>query len=766
MYRGVLASGLNLEQALSLLQAEREAYIELQHQAFADAAFLRSRLETEEQQCRGSEERIMQLDRWRAISELQAQHINNKYQQDVTERDVIITELKDRAKTLSQQNINAEVEIEGLRERYRQEMDAVVRLESTVSDTEAVRMELAERLSANARLDANREQYMHRFVDEARQSVDEFRNSERETESIQQRLFFEKTQELMVVEQKIAEQVALISRAEHNINEERAMLYRSQHESDNLRREVEEMSQERGKLRLELSSASKDSGTMRSEIDEMKQENTKLRVEFMRVTKDAGALDRKLMDKEDELRQLKVALQEANSAPSMSSWQHVNSPDDTEKRLLKAAIEEWQNTCEVMENKNASLRRRLDDQESFVEQLSSELSRQEKRMKELLRKENKSSSSSSQPTSKWGDSVQDLLKGGGAFHTNSTMNSALASAGAPLFDTITNTQYQGNVGILQLASFGRASGGGDGVKSTGGTGNGDDKDSKGKSDSPDVGQSEGGGNPPSSPSSLSSSSSSSPSSSSTSDSSSSSNEDGKKKKKKKKKKKDKVTRKEAERVSVPVYPKMHQLDLWKSQLTMALVTASGDTGHGKWLKWLSPSWSTSPNLDTLNKVKKEYRAIDVKLCLALMSMLKTAGDVARVVRIEVEKLQRHRAKHDKILSGREVIAIIFESFRSSDNADVMFMIDNLINMKYPGDSKIYDFYTQWHAILEGMRAEDVPPKRTLRDILYKKIRDSDPMKTCDLLMSFIVKRIKLDREKKNQQEKEKAWTEITNPKPG
>ena len=110
------------------------------------------------------------------------------------------------------------------------------------------------------------------------------------------------------------------------------------------------------------------------------------------------------------------------------------------------------------------------------------------------------------------------------------------------------------------------------------------------------------------------------------------------------------------------------------------------------------------------------------------------------------------------------------------------MIDNLINMKYPGDSKIYDFYTQWHTILEGMRAEDVPPKRTLRDILYKKIRDStvmkfdlslydqfadsDPMKTYDLLMSFIVKRIKLDREKKNQQEKEKAWTEITNPKPG
>ena len=48
------------------------------------------------------------------------------------------------------------------------------------------------------------------------------------------------------------------------------------------------------------------------------------------------------------------------------------------------------------------------------------------------------------------------------------------------------------------------------------------------------------------------------------------------------------------------------------------------------------------------------------------------------------------------------------------------MIDNLINMKYPGDSKIYDFYTQWHTILEGMRAEDVPPKRTLRDIFTRR----------------------------------------------
>ena len=48
-----LGGGLNLEQAMSLLQAEKGAYIELQRRAFADAAAERCHLEAEEQQCKG-----------------------------------------------------------------------------------------------------------------------------------------------------------------------------------------------------------------------------------------------------------------------------------------------------------------------------------------------------------------------------------------------------------------------------------------------------------------------------------------------------------------------------------------------------------------------------------------------------------------------------------------------------------------------------------------------------------------------------------------
>ena len=86
----------------------------------------------------------------------------------------------------------------------------------------------------------------------------------------------------------------------------------------------------------------------------MTQEQGRLRLDFMSATKDAGALNRQLLDKDDDVRRLRVALQEANSALSMSSWQHVNSPDDTEKHKLKGAVEEWQNTCKFMERTNSS----------------------------------------------------------------------------------------------------------------------------------------------------------------------------------------------------------------------------------------------------------------------------------------------------------------------------------------------------------------------------------------------------------------------------
>ena len=78
--------GLNLEQALSLLRAEREAYLELQGQAFTDTVLPGKHLRNEEQECRGSAARIARLDRWRAMSELQAQRVNTEYRSEISQK--------------------------------------------------------------------------------------------------------------------------------------------------------------------------------------------------------------------------------------------------------------------------------------------------------------------------------------------------------------------------------------------------------------------------------------------------------------------------------------------------------------------------------------------------------------------------------------------------------------------------------------------------------------------------------------------------------
>ena len=143
------SGGMNLEQAISLLKAEREACMELQNQAFADTAALRVHLENEEQQCRGAAERIHQLDRWRAISELQAQQLNMRYQDDMREKGSVIAGLKERAVVRDQHLVLVEAECRGLQERLKHDESAVGQLRGSVASSEAASTELVERLNTH-----------------------------------------------------------------------------------------------------------------------------------------------------------------------------------------------------------------------------------------------------------------------------------------------------------------------------------------------------------------------------------------------------------------------------------------------------------------------------------------------------------------------------------------------------------------------------------------------------------------------------------------
>ena len=59
----------------------------------------------------------------------------------------------------------------------------------------------------------------------------------------------------------------------------------------------------------------------------------------------------------------------------------------------------------------------------------------------------------------------------------------------------------------------------------------------------------------------------------------------------------KISRKEADKITVPNWPKIHEREFWKSQVTSNIVAAWGDLDHEAWIGWIAPTFRMSPDID-------------------------------------------------------------------------------------------------------------------------------------------------------------------------
>ena len=55
----------------------------------------------------------------------------------------------------------------------------------------------------------------------------------------------------------------------------------------------------------------------------------------------------------------------------------------------------------------------------------------------------------------------------------------------------------------------------------------------------------------------------------------------------------KISMKEHENIVIPTWPKIHDLEVWKSQVVAAIITASGDERQDDWVNWLSDAFQSS-----------------------------------------------------------------------------------------------------------------------------------------------------------------------------
>ena len=126
--------------------------------------------------------------------------------------------------------------------------------------------------------------------------------------------------------------------------------------------------------------------------------------------------------------------------------------------------------------------------------------------------------------------------------------------------------------------------------------------------------------------------------------------------------------------------------------------------------------------------------------------------------------------------GRQIIAMILESFRSSSHTDLTFTGKHLYELNYPGDSKLNVFRTQWIHILSAMREDDSPKTWPLGtfcltrskssssmafDIrFYRSLSEGDANKSYDYLMSMMARTIANEREERNRIDKTKGVNQL------
>ena len=124
-----------------------------------------------------------------------------------------------------------------------------------------------------------------------------------------------------------------------------------------------------------------------------------------------------------------------------------------------------------------------------------------------------------------------------------------------------------------------------------------------------------------------------------------------------------ISRKEAERVNVPPWPKITKLDSWKMALTMNVTSASADPDIELWMSGVGCAFVVNPDLDFVADSEGErFAMMDIKLALSLQTMLRSAPDDAKDVVHDIELHSERRQRENRLIKGREIIAIILQSF--------------------------------------------------------------------------------------------------------
>ena len=96
---------------------------------------------------------------------------------------------------------------------------------------------------------------------------------------------------------------------------------------------------------------------------------------------------------------------------------------------------------------------------------------------------------------------------------------------------------------------------------------------------------------------------------------------------------------------------------------------------------------------------------------------------------QIRSLMEQYARADgEPVRGREMLKIILDGFRASDNSDSTFGFDHLAGLKYSDDNR-EEFLSTWLHMVENIKdSNGLVSNVVFRDVMYREIQDSQVLR--------------------------------------
>ena len=209
---------------------------------------------------------------------------------------------------------------------------------------------------------------------------------------------------------------------------------------------------------------------------------------------------------------------------------------------------------------------------------------------------------------------------------------------------------------------------------------------------------------------------------------------------------------EQDSVKVPNFPTVPTLSAWKIQVGKNLVTASNRYDL-KELKWWAEINDESATFESLaDSGRERFKSLDLKLSAALGVMLKAAKNQV-TERVHFEEMQSF--DKGEMLKGRQIAWLILQHFKTNPKMGVFYNVTDIGQVKWRGDTprQVHTFMMIWKYILHNTKtkiptdelAEILLTKLEKSNVLkgdidaYNRMKEDDPDRTYDYLMSSMVR---------------------------